>query len=268
MSNDPIPGTEVVPLRADYGAGAYRRRIRVRAREGAIDADLEDDFHRFALRVEHDGALVTAVPAAARRYPWTTCPGAVGVLERLVGLPLTESHAAVRAYSNPRMHCTHLFDLATVAIACARRGDAGADYAVEVPDAGDGERVVRLARNGEPRLAWHLDEMRIVPPTPAPFAGVALLGGFGDWAEAELEPSDAEAALVLRRAVFIAVGRRFEFERIASASAFEETPAACHSFNPGVREQALRAHGMIRNFSDRPDDLLLDSLELQDGLEP
>lgn len=261
MANSQIPGADEVPLRSDYGVGAYRRQIRVRAREGAVDADLEDDFHRFALRVEHDGQQVSAVPAAARRYPWTTCPGAAGVLDRLVGLPLTESHAAVRAYSSPRMHCTHLFDLAVVSIACARRGDAGVDYQVEVPDDEGGGRVVRLSRDGELRLEWHLDGTQIVAPTSAPFAGVALLGGFGGWAESELEPADAEAALVLRRAVFIAVGRRFEFERIESAAAFEQTPAACHSFNPGVREQAERVHGMVRDFSDRPADLLQDSLE-------
>ncbi|MGI9432523.1 MAG: DUF2889 domain-containing protein [Myxococcota bacterium] len=261
MANREIPGAGEVPLRDDYGAGAYRRQIRVRAREGAVDADLEDDFHRFALRVEHDGQRVSAVPAAARRYPWTTCPGAAAVLDRLVGLPLTESHAAVRAWSSPRVHCTHLFDLAVVAIGCAARGDAGVDYRVEVPDAAGGGRIVRLERDGAPRLEWHLEETRIVSPTPAPWAGIALVGGFGGWAESELEPTDAEAALVLRRAVFIAIGRRFEFERIESAAAFEDTPAACHSFNPGVREHAERAHGMVRDFSDRPAELLRDALE-------
>jgi len=261
MANPQIPGAGEVPLRADYGVGSYRRQIRVRAREGAVDAELEDDFHRFALRVEHDGQRVNAVPAAARRYPWTTCPGAVAVLERLIGLPLTESHAAVRAYSSQRMHCTHLFDLAALAIACAARGDAGVDYRVEVPDSDGSGRVVRLERNDELCLEWHLEDTRIVSPTRAPFAGVALVGGFGDWAESELGPADAEAALVLRRAIFIAIGRRFDFERIELATAFANTAAACHSFNPGVREHAVRAHGMVRDFSDRPADLLQVSLE-------
>ena len=250
-----------VPLRADYGQGSYRRRMRVRADGNVLHADLEDDFHRFALRVEHDGVRVTAVPGAARRYPWTTCPGAIAELDRLVGLPLTGSHAAVRAHSSPRMHCTHLFDLATVAITCAARGAAGVQYDLEVPDAPDGRRVVRLRRDGPEVLAWHLEEIRIVAPTPEPYAGVALLGGFGPWAEEALDPLEAEAAQVLRRAVFIATGRRFAFEEIGSASAFESTPASCHSFNPGVREHANRAHGSLRDFSDRPDALLADELE-------
>jgi hypothetical protein len=261
MSSQKIPGRAEVPTRDDYGTGTYRRRIRVRSEGGVVHADLEDDFHRFALRVEHDGERVTAVPAAAARYPWTTCPGAIAELARLVGLPLTESHAAVCAYSHPRAHCTHLFDLAAVAVGCAARGAAGVDYRVAVPDAPNGTRVVQLERDAGRRLEWHLDEVDIVPPTERPFAGIRLVGGFADWAERALSRLDAEAALVLRRAIFVAMGRRFDFERIEAATAFGALPAACHSFNPGVREHADRVHGMLRDFGERPDALLVEGLE-------
>jgi len=260
MSTQEIPGSGYAPTREDYGTGAYRRRIRVRSAEGALHADMEDDFHRFALRVEHDGERVTAVHGAARRAPWTTCPAAVDELERLVGVRLTESHAEVREYSDPRTHCTHLFDLATVAITCAARGAPGADYRVEIPDAADGRRKVRLERDGSSALEWHIEEARIVAPTPAPYAGMGLRGGFGRWAEATLEPAVAEAAQVLRRAVFIAVGRRFDLDQIESATALGTAPSTCHSFSPDVWQQADRAHGTVRDFSERPDALLAEPL--------
>ena len=37
-------------------------------------------------------------------------------------------------------------------------------------------------------------------------------------------------------------------------------PSTCHSFSPDVWQQADRAHGTVRDFSERPDALLAEPL--------
>src|SRR5690606_20541627 len=52
-------------------SGAYRRSLLIVTREpGVVVADLEDDFHRFRVVLEHDGARVTAVSGEGLRTPW------------------------------------------------------------------------------------------------------------------------------------------------------------------------------------------------------
>src|SRR5688572_29147182 len=97
--------------------GSYRRRVHLVAAERSVTAALEDDFHHFTMRVEHDGTVVTAVRAEALRHPFTTCPGAVDELEHLTGAPLSPSLIALQKYANVREHCTHLFELTSLAIA-------------------------------------------------------------------------------------------------------------------------------------------------------
>ena len=71
--------------------------------------------------------------AVALRTPWTLCRGAVNVLDRLVGMPLSADPQAVYRHADGRAQCTHLFDLAGLAISHAARGIAERQYDVEVP---------------------------------------------------------------------------------------------------------------------------------------
>src|SRR4030081_3400195 len=127
-----------------YPSGRYRRRIRITAggrsqlqsgerepkrsgrsqlQSGDVVAELEDDFHHFRVTVAHDGARVTGVRGMGVRFPWSTCPFAAAQLEPLVGMPLSTRSTAVGDVVSARDNCTHMFDLAGLAVAHPARGD-------------------------------------------------------------------------------------------------------------------------------------------------
>lgn len=241
-----------------WGEGVYRRRIRLVAERNRVRADLEDDFHRFGVELVHDGACVVEAHAVAERFPWETCPGAGARIEELVGMALIARAVDLAEHTDARLHCTHLYDLAALALAHAAAGRKRRQYDIAVPDRVDSKTRATLHRDGAPVLDWELDGRSI--RSPERFAGVTLRGrAFLDWIQAHLDPDEAEAALVLRRAVFIAMGRAADLDSIAAAA--DVTPLAgpsCHSMQPGVAERALRVKGSTRQFSASPQPLLSD----------
>jgi hypothetical protein len=239
-----------------YPSGAYRRRILVTASEDEVSAELEDDFHQFQVTVAHDGEHVTSVRGRGVRFPWTTCPLAAEQLAPLVGMPLSTRSTAVGDFVSARDNCTHMFDLAGLAVAHAARGGDRRQYDVVVPDPVDGLRQVTLERDGKPRLSWRVDRQTILDPPP--FAGRALRGGFLAWAEEALDPETAEAAIVLRRACDIAHGRMQDLDIYDDARPLLEFMAgSCFTFQVGRGEDALRMKGTVRDFTDHPERLLL-----------
>jgi hypothetical protein len=243
--------------------GDYRRRIRVVIDgPGSVAGGLEDDFHYFQVQIRHDGGHVVAVDATSRRWPWTTCPGAAEPLRALAGMPLSRRCLAVGDWTDPRQNCTHMFDLAGLAVAhAARGGEVGAtrQYDVAIPfGAQTGpRRVVRLWRDGEPTLDWTLEGMRCVDPPP--YSEVRWRGGFLKWADQTLDPDAAEAAIVLRRACDIGMGRGMDLDAIPKAVDILDTQGRiCHTMQPGVVEVAERNVGTIRDYDGRVNELLAD----------
>jgi hypothetical protein len=252
------PRSEASKQRLPYGEGIYRRRILLASEPGRVVADLEDDFHRMRVLVEHDGERVLAIDGETARFPWTQCPGALAPLQALRGVKLTTSTTAAANGANPRQNCTHLFDIATLAVAHAAAGRERRRYDIAVPDRNDNRTRPTLARDGEPLLAWEVRAGEITGPDR--FAGRSLRGmGFLRWAEAEFDADGAEAAIVLRRGVFISAGRLNDLDTAPNAAALIQwTGATCHSFTPGIAESAHRVVGASLEFSHRPDALLGD----------
>jgi hypothetical protein len=89
---------------------------------------------------------------------------------------------------------------------------------------------------------------------------VKLLGSkFLRWAESELDADTAEAAVALRRAIFIAMGRARNLDDAPSALVYMDmTRGSCHSFTPGIAEKALRVMGSTYDFTESGDPLLAD----------
>ncbi|MEE9609419.1 MAG: DUF2889 domain-containing protein, partial [Myxococcota bacterium] len=175
--------------RLPYGKGVFRRRFLLRrTAPGRVVADMEDDFHRFRVFLEHDGRAVGGIRAEAIRYPWTQCPGATLPLKALVGMPLSLRSTAVGGHTNPRANCTHLFDLAGLAVSHAAADRERRLYDIAVPDrvGGVGGRTrAQLHRDGELILDWRVEGERIAQPPP--FEGVVMRGSkFLRWAESEL----------------------------------------------------------------------------------
>lgn len=250
------PAQPTVPIRDAYGTGIFRRRIRLRQEPGVASGELEDDFHHFAATVRHDGERVTGATGVASRYPWTTCPGAVDPLARLRGLALSRSLRSVARFTDPRAQCTHLFDLASLAVSLAASDRPGVLYDLAVPDRKDGATTITLHRDGELLLRWELEGIRIVSPDP--FAGHNLAGGgFAAWSEAELDADTAEAAQVLRRGALIAMGRAYDMDQVPVARGFASAAGgSCYSFAPERVDDAKRVLGTMMDFTDAPEKLL------------
>jgi hypothetical protein len=239
--------------------GAYHRRIRLTAQPGIVLGELEDDFHHFRVRVAHDGIRVRSVEGEGVRFPWTTCPLAVAALAPLAGMTLSLRSTAVGDVVPARSNCTHMFDLAGLAVAHAARGGDVRQYDAVIPDR-DGTRTrAALYRDGSRLLSWDVDLRMILGPEP--FSGRLLRGrgreGFLAWAERELDADTAEAAIVLRRACDISHGRSQDLDAIDRAAELADVMSgSCFTFQPETWPVSLRVKGSIRDFTGREDELL------------
>jgi hypothetical protein len=246
-----------------FPEGSYRRRIRLVVRApDLVEGGLEDDFHHFGVALRHDGTRVTSVEAGAQRWPWTTCPDAARPLRAIEGMELSPRCLAVGEHADPRQNCTHMFDLAGLAVAhAARGGDPGTtrQYDVEIParaQAG-GPVDVRLWRDGDLVHTWTLDGRGCV--APAPYSEAPWRGGFLRWADEAFAPDESEPVIVLRRACDIGMGRGMDLDAVDAAAELEPIMAGiCFTMQPEQIRVALRNKGTIHDFDADPDRLLAD----------
>ncbi len=240
-----------------------RRAIDLRSSGGSVVAWLEDDFHHFGIEMRHDGEKVIAVDGQAARFPRDTCPGAVGILQEVVGMPLDKRSTALGQYTNMRWHCTHLYDLLGLAIAHAACGREHRRYEAMVPDREPlesahadsrigGRTAPQLYRDGDLVLSWEVEGNLITGP--GQYAGISMGRGFREWTES-LDIDQAEAAHVLRRAALIALGRLIDLQQLPP-EAVKETAGVCHSFQPEVVRGSSRMLASTRDYSDNAQGLL------------
>lgn len=223
----------------------FWRRIDMVPFAGHIIAGLEDDAHRFFLRVSHDGALITDVTARADRFPWSTCPGAAPFLsEQLTGRTL-EDVAAL----DPTIHCTHLYDLAVIAAAHAG-APAPVRFDMQVADRVDARTTATLFQDGQVRLQWRLNDTEI--EGPGEWAG-RNLKKLSVWKQ-ELPPETALWAAMLRRAAFVSgVRRQPEFTPGQTADRGPLRIGACFTYQLPRARDATRSTNWRRDFSQSPD---------------
>jgi hypothetical protein len=201
MTYVPVPDPE-------YGQHVCRRAVRLTNVEGATIGELEDSVHAIRCRIEHDGEKVTGVEAEFVRQPMTTCAGAMGQLQLLVGTPLSTPLAEFYADGKARIHCTHSYDLAWWSIAHANRAEAVRRYDSIVPDHPKGREIeATLLVNGAPMLNWRVCDDTIL--APGPFAGRHAMKGFVGWAVENLTGDMLEAALVLNKGYFTSQSHYF-----------------------------------------------------------
>lgn len=218
---------------------AYRRRILIEPAPGAVTAELEDDYHRMVVTLVHDGETVRDVVAEMKRWPWTTCRGAIDQLPRtFVGKPLA---AFAKAGERP-LNCTHLHDLALFAAAHAHES-APVAYDVTATDPVDGRRELTIHRGGE--LVHHWTFQDDVATAPEAIAGRGFLE-LGDWI-AGLDPAAKEAARILRWGSMVGRGRQMDIPAHSTTDRFPT--GSCHTFQAGIAEQARRLPDADVDFS-------------------
>ena len=217
----------------------YRRRILIESEAGRVTAELEDDYHRMVVTLDHANGVITKVDCAMKRAPWTSCPGAMDKLRAtFAGVALADVVRRGEKLEN----CTHLHDLTLFAAGHAG-GKAPVAYDVFVSDVADGHRHARLRRNGATLLDWTLEgDLFIAPET---LAG-SRLRDLGAWITAQ-DAIGAEAGRILRWATLLAQGREMTIPAGLSATVFP--PGTCYTFQPERANHATRLPGADVDFS-------------------
>ena len=244
-------------------SGRARRLIDLRkVDDRTVEGWLEDDCHHFGVTITHDRTRVIEVVMAAPRYPYTTCPGAAAPLRALIGAPLLGRSTDIGEWIDMRLQCTHVFDLAGLALAHAARGGDHRRYEAVVEDrpieSVSGGRPVfgagwaRLFQDGQRVLQWKIDGQIIVEP-PA-WAAQTLAAGFRRRIEA-LPPEPAEQASVLRRAILVSAGRSSPGGQ-APLPHEHSLGAVCHTFRPLQRDLAEVIANSRRDWSASAEGML------------
>lgn len=221
-------------------APGFRRRILIEPERGRVTAELEDDWHRMVVSLVHADGVIVQVVADMKRWPWSSCPGAVERLSRtFTGVALADAARRGEKTAN----CTHLHDLALFAAAHAGDADAVA-YDIHVSDIVETTSHAVLCRDGVMLLAWTLVDHRFTVP---PDLAGRRLTEMGDWI-ATLDPNAREAARVLRWAAIMAFGRTMDIPGGSSAAQFPT--GACYTFQPDKAATATRSPAAWIDFSE------------------
>ncbi len=245
MSTPVYPDPELLP--------GYRRRIVIEPRRGAVRSELEDDYHRMVVTLEHDGETITGVTSAMPRGPWTTCDGAMAVVRETFLGKRFDDPSVRKARS---LNCTHLYDLATFCAGHAGEGER-VTYEIFVNDIVGDVIASRLYRNGERVLDFVRDKGKFV--VPEALAGLKL-AQMGDWIDS-LPREEAEAARVLRWATMVAGGRSLNMPARMKAEDLGMR-GTCHTFQPGRIDEARRRPSASKDFSGEDEGPLADRAEV------
>lgn len=230
-----------MPQTSEQLPPGFWRRIKLHPSAGQISAGLEDDFHRFRIRITHVEGIITNVDAHADRFPWSTCPAAGAFLtEQTVG-----KHLQIVAGYDPHSHCTHLFELLVLCAAHAFDGQP-TQFDIRVADRQDNRTCATLSERGVEVLRWKMNGTRIEAPDA--WAGRDLRQ-LSTW-KTSLSSTVAEHAMLLRRAVHISNGRNSNALVVQRAS--DRGPArmgACFTYQMPRALDAYRSPDWIRDFS-------------------
>ena len=214
------------------------RRVVLHPENDWIGGALEDDMHRFHIRIDHAGERITRVAAKAVRHPWSACPGAVNVITRELTGELLDDVGR----RDPTQHCTHLLDLAI--LAAARAGDSRQTvFDMKVADRIKGHTIATLAENGEQVLRWRLDDTLI--------AGTGRdLRQFSRWKQ-ELPPREAGWATLLRRAAFVSGARQYVAPPLEQTAAMNAARMGiCFNYQLPQAEGSMRKPSWQMDFSE------------------
>ena len=194
------------PPNPAYGSGTFRRRI-VLTREGTrLSATLLDDFHTMDLALTVVEGVVVDVAGNMERFPKTTCPGAVAALQAALRGKTVGGESALIHGVDRGGQCTHLIDLAMLALSWS--GQDGAMQLIEVALTdrdGEGRQDLLITVDGAPALSLELQDETI--KSPAAHSGRKLFGGFARWVDETFPPEQARLWLIAQISLFVAGGR-------------------------------------------------------------
>ncbi|RZK03432.1 MAG: hypothetical protein EOO76_02625 [Novosphingobium sp.] len=226
----------MTPAFPAYPSGLHRRIV-LQPGGDWVGGALEDDMHRFHIRLDHAEGRVTRVAAKAVRHPWSACPGAT----HFIAKELTGELLADVGARDPAQHCTHLYDLAILAAAHAD-DTAPMRFDMTVTDRVEDRTTATLYENGIETLRWQLDGTAIAGTTRD-------LRRLSQW-KRELSPQEAEGATLLRRAVFVSGARAYVAPSLEQTAALNQgRMGVCFNYQLPQAESSTRTPNWHRDFS-------------------
>ncbi len=228
----------------------FRRELHVEIAEHRVTGELVDDFHHFRAEFDVTPGHVVAARGAALRYPWGTCPGAIGGLAEFLGPVEGGSARAVATRTTRLRHCTHLRDVAALSLARWARGGASTVYSIFVADPVTGPTHASIARDGHGLVEWQIEGLCI--RSPELWAGCSLGRGaaFAERLAPELGDEQIEAILLLQRSCLIALGRQYDLDTCRHATDVPGAPTgACFTYGRTVAPEATRVPGATLDFA-------------------
>lgn len=232
------PGQAPAASDPDFPPGFWRR-IAIYPYPDKVVAGVEDDVHRFRAALFHDQGIVTSVETWVDRFPYTTCFEAGTFLAAQVAGQRLDALAKL----DPRVNCTHLYDLAVLA---ARHAGAATAviFDIQVADRVEGRTRATLWRCGDLIGKWAV--AGTVIHEPAVHSGRDLRS-LSHW-KSDLPEERAVHAALLRRGIQISGARRAPpVERAADRGA--QRSGACFTYQSGQMEHAAATPGGLIDFS-------------------
>ena len=161
-------------------------------------AAMEDYVHHFAIRLDHDGRVVTAVEVVPQRVPWADLPaGGRRPATASSASPSPRSPTSTGGWAvGPPSACTP--STSPCWRPPPRCGAPTAPTRCGCTGSGHDEMAATLVRDGVDWATWRTVGLGVVDE--GRFAGLTLdRARFSAWIEANLDTDDREAAFVLRR---------------------------------------------------------------------
>lgn len=223
----------------------FERFIRIAGRPGQVRVSLEDPVHHFRIELWHDDATITDVRSESVRFPFSLCPAAGDQLRELIGVALTDDVSSITRQINARQQCTHQFDAALFGVTAAASKIRKRAYRAVVHNAGGQKAIAILFRNDTQICRWEVEDGQI--QDGGRFNAIGMGTGFTAWVSRHLNAIDGEAALILRRAAFVALRHAAMSRRSPAPTA--SARGGCWVQQPGRADAALRLP--IEDFEDR-----------------
>jgi len=226
----------------------FRRRLLAIAGQGTATAEVEDDHHHMIVALRHDDGHVTGIEGQMIRRPYDMCAGATLLLDQLIGLPVAVRPPLPEGFA-AKEHCTHLLDVALLALSQAARGGERR-YEFQVPEWSDGRTTPRVIRDGREVFRCNLLDDAFL--APAAFIGQTTRAML-PWAERTLDDDMVEIVRLLRRVLMVARGRQLNPDPAhMSAQVATQKLGACFTLHPDRLSRAT-PEGSFRPLSERPD---------------
>jgi hypothetical protein len=228
----------------EYGKGAFWRRIRITVIPNVVVVELEDNSHAMRCRLKYSQGVIVDTDAEMLRVPMNTCGDAGSQLKDLIGLGVDTPYQAFYGGGRAALNCTHLYDIAWLAVEYASSKIETIQYDVAIPDMVDRPTPVEVRLSDQLIHEWLVQDDHVVAPRK--LANVSLTKGFIRWALTNLDGGELVAALVLHKGYLVARARKYIIDSSSPSPATDQLRRnACFGFSAQRVRRAKRLGSRI-----------------------